>query len=311
MPPGPTSSSNSPPGERHAIVAASLSAALAFVSRTNPPDRLYHYASAAGLIGILTKKTIFASHIASLNDLTEQHFAESIILEELARIGTFSGFSEVRAAAIQAFQRSRLPAFVACFCESGDNVPMWMGYGGNGIGYALGFDFSALRTSRVGHLVPVRYGAESCRNVSRSLVMWFMQTVNSRAVNATAHGQATLDRVVASGLLSSLVVALQILAASSKVEDFSHEAEWRIVAPIDINATGDDAVTLKFRDRNGLVIPYFEHWLPVNSAGGVNLRYLRFGPSLHDTGVAELATFLLRANAVPDVIPCAASAKTR
>jgi hypothetical protein len=49
------------------------------------PAVLYHYTSMDGLVGIVTNKQIWASHVPYLNDRTEQEHIWSLILEKAQR----------------------------------------------------------------------------------------------------------------------------------------------------------------------------------------------------------------------------------
>jgi hypothetical protein len=57
--------------------------------RQTPSSLIYHYTNAGGLIGILERKRIYATHYMYLNDLSEIRYGEDmisrILLEELEK----------------------------------------------------------------------------------------------------------------------------------------------------------------------------------------------------------------------------------
>src|SRR5438132_12764432 len=50
----------------------------------DPPTIIYHYTRQSGLLGIVTKKEIWASHTQYLNDVREFRHAMEIVKEELS-----------------------------------------------------------------------------------------------------------------------------------------------------------------------------------------------------------------------------------
>src|SRR4051794_37392114 len=89
------------------------------------PKRLYHYTTLAGLMGIVSDSTLWASDARFLNDSSELSYAaqliDGVVTEQVAGVTsdllrdalpTRSGFAN-------GFEYGRRP-FVACFCEEDD-----------------------------------------------------------------------------------------------------------------------------------------------------------------------------------------------
>jgi len=134
-----------------------------------PPGTLFHYTTAAGLLGIVEKAKLWATHFEYLNDPSEGRYAQELVARVLAEAkkayeakseapkeikagGGIIGFvgqmitrviTKPRVADAITGKLSILDqhggAYIACFCRNGDLLSQWRGYGGSGDGYALGF----------------------------------------------------------------------------------------------------------------------------------------------------------------------------
>jgi hypothetical protein len=130
---------------------------------------VFHYTDSAGLLGILSSKSVFATHYRYLNDVSEGGLIRDLILpileDEIAEInpklrerGLLKGFYEthgVRGNRLQAegFYTSLVnsldnttPPFVLSFCRHTEDktikhglLSQWRGYAGSA-GFAIEFD---------------------------------------------------------------------------------------------------------------------------------------------------------------------------
>ena len=111
----------------------------------NPPERLYHYTTADGLLGILESRTVWATHINYLNDKHELHHAEKVLSLELRERAERSDVNvEERQALLAAAEslekhRSDREAYVFSLTENGDQLSQWRAYGSSATGYSLGW----------------------------------------------------------------------------------------------------------------------------------------------------------------------------
>lgn len=139
-------------------------------------EEVIHYTSASGLHGIVTSKTIWATHTSFLNDTEEvvgffdrvlpillrpefeRHWKELEDLPSLAQVGVLSeekAFNHYLKRIVDAFKEAELRTqdhYVTSFCAT--NVPwisehgllsQWRGYGVDG-GYAIVFDSAGLES---------------------------------------------------------------------------------------------------------------------------------------------------------------------
>ncbi len=136
------------------------------------PDLLYHYTDQVGLLGILEKKAIWATHVRYLNDATEwirgleiyrQCIEEAVDKGEVERTVHLLYPNIRESLVLEASQALRtflqqltdplddVHCFVTSFCEPrvnkfnsnewvGDDLSQWRGYSGGSGGFAIGFD---------------------------------------------------------------------------------------------------------------------------------------------------------------------------
>lgn len=115
---------------------------------------LYHYTSIETFYKMLEKSLIvtednnllikfWATHCDFLNDQTEGKLFEQCLLRNLNEYAHLSNH-ELTDEEIKRFNQlyNVLDSFIISFSEHRDSLDMWRGYGGNGKGVCLGFDFS-------------------------------------------------------------------------------------------------------------------------------------------------------------------------
>src|SRR6266568_9698688 len=162
------------PKERRAV--AELEASYRRVSLKPSeaiPSLLYHYTSAAGLVGIVKSGILWASNFFNLTDSTEIHYGRQLVQEIIReRLATEpSGKSRTMLALVdKALEDTKkgIEFYIACFCTKRDLLSQWRAYGSAKGRFSIGFDTvewsAGLRYSRV---VYKRY--EQRRKIERSI----------------------------------------------------------------------------------------------------------------------------------------------
>jgi hypothetical protein len=112
------------------------------------PSTLYHYTGAPGLLGILQTHELWATNALYLNDAKEVHYGH-----DLGRqfINSFSPDSRIHKNLrrglgyfVSMTNQANVNNYVVSFCAKPDLLSQWRAYGGNGTGFAIGFDRSEL-----------------------------------------------------------------------------------------------------------------------------------------------------------------------
>jgi hypothetical protein len=116
-----------------------------------PNNKLFHYTTADGVLGIIGKNEIWATSAYYLNDSAEITYGYGVLKEALQTwiasrpitdeslaVGTardlLRGFGE------DLLNKNLIsPIYLACFCEEDNLLSQWRAYGQAG-GYSLGFD---------------------------------------------------------------------------------------------------------------------------------------------------------------------------
>jgi len=146
----------------------------------NPPECLYHYTTALGLLGMLEKGRLWATNARFMNDPTEGRYAQGLVREVLkeeaatyeqsiAKISEGQNWFErllqkfsYRGPEIKSWIANTLQVldrrnvFVCCFCPDGDLLSQWRGYGATGAGYAVGFETVKLKSVRQSPYTQIR-----------------------------------------------------------------------------------------------------------------------------------------------------------
>jgi hypothetical protein len=239
--------------------------------RQKPERMVYHYTNAAGLIGILKSKSIWATSHLHLNDRLEFKTAAKLFAQKLAQSSLtkpqrrfFMGFVE----------EQQKPRFVMSFSEHHDRLSQWRAYGG-GEGYALGFSednpiFKSAQEVSFG-LVKCVYKRAKQAEFCGILIAEFQELV------ASNHGMNEFDleqQIRTFFRHYEWTYAVALLSASFKHWGFREEGEWRLVSQYP-----DDLVSkLDYRTGNFGVTPYYA--LPLSlSDTKAHLDRLVVGPN--------------------------------
>ena len=241
---------------------------------SDAPPILYHYTAPEGLLGIIESRTLWATDAEFLNDAQELQFGRAELREALLRAAeelsadsgaydaAVSRATVMRSAADHLeppgglwLEKQAHSVHVACFCEAGDLLSQWRGYGQSG-GVAIGFRAEALCAVEVRmpdgtpvsehayviqerpRLVKIRYGEEAIRPVIDDVLARI-------APEPTGHPGVQ-------GFHRARSIVLPALA-TIKHSAFVEEREWRL-----IQMTSHGELTLLHRAGPLGVIPYIQ-----------------------------------------------------
>lgn len=285
-----------------------------------PPGILYHYTTTAGLMGIINNSFLWATDVRHLNDTEEFVFGHREVVKQLDCAlkdrsksdpqyrsrprrdlpgGSYDEFLKVVGAAVNSIFSVAMCG-VVCFCEAGDLLSQWRGYGGT-LGYAIGFDSSNLAgivRNEFIPLSPVCYlGSETSKR----------QEATSTEVRNTVktHWNTWLDSaegpdVDMTRVLMNFTALEMAMSAQIKAGAFREEQEWRIA---DVQQIGEEAI--KFRQGTLGITPYLE-LLKDSTRGAPNLlpiKAITVGPGpAAATRITAVRLLLQEAGYDPDQI---------
>lgn len=174
---------------------------------------LFHYTNIKGLIGILSKLELWSSDCRFLNDGREIIYARDIFFNEVEKLN-LPPLELGASYLIPNLGLELYRIFVTCFCEKGDLLSQWRGYGKEQ-GYAIGFDFNLYEDNDKFEISKIQYGINNPKE--------FFSEELERAPQISAHPGVT-DYHVSEMMLPRF--------AQVKHPSFVEEQEWRLIFQI-------------------------------------------------------------------------------
>lgn len=261
-----------------------------------PSVPLAHYTSAAGLTGVLTSKSLWATHIRFLNDSKEFVHAVSLAREFLQeRRRRFAGvetglLTDALLARVDAMPGN---TWIASFSEDGDRLSQWRGYCPAG-GYVINFRAQRLidlASQQQFILARCTYSRDEQASLVESLLdATYENFVDYRAPPPNDGLIADENRV---GYFCAQWFFPKMLRLGSVMKDpaFREEKEWRLIGGL-----YKPHVTPSYRCNGPLVVPHRLFNLVLGGTLEDTVEGITIGPSI-DQELAELGLSCLRASA--------------
>ncbi|MEC5396699.1 DUF2971 domain-containing protein [Uliginosibacterium sp. H1] len=230
-------------------------------SEATPPSTLYHYTSAAGLLGMIQGKSLHATHYAHLNDRVDGIFGMSVLekqIDTLARDLAIesTGLPDTRYK--PSYFQDGNDLFVCCFSSKFDHHGQWMEYGDRGQGYALEFSSHGLATIGRSHggstqprLLKVLYKKDEQDKLIAHAKELTLAFIKERAGSCSSKYEKD---VFHSNCLRVLAENLYLYCFAMKDPRFADEEEWRLCIPMDRKAEEQ----ISFRSGKYGITPYIE-----------------------------------------------------
>jgi len=300
---------------------------LGRLTRGQPPETIFHYTTAAGLLGIVRSNRLWASDLLYMNDSTEVEYGRQLIIDVAAEVA-----GEAKCPMAQMLCKSintvLYPVgmvgggfYAACFCEEGDLLSQWRGYSGGVGGYALGFrvrDLQHVRAStpeRKFVLRPVVYDPTHQRDLIRA----FLLEVDCALAELLNGDLAEREQDVHG--IAYVTIQRQMLECMLTMKNpaFKEEREWRLIHYRSGYGREPEA-TVDYRPTRSFIVPYValditpmgpeildhmppEHQVDVRAHNRVPLSTVIVGPSGHpQAAVAAIRTMIRDLHMNADVI---------
>jgi hypothetical protein len=270
----------------------------------DPPRLLYHYTSAEGLLGMLEGRQLWATNVRFMNDTTELGYGIGQVREVLQEPVTRRGRRHPRSERASRQNREDILAmladteantkhFAVCFCENGDLLSQWRGYGALGSGFAVGLhgkklcDFTA----------PFLPGAPPNLGVILRRVIYDMRIQKSLVRRWIKYIDAGADAQAAFPILRMLYECLVCF----KDPGFKEEREWRLIQQGRVG--GDDICKESFRAREGRIVTYLPLSFPsraearsARKPAGSNfpVAAITYGPTVDDVAAGHALRALVK-----------------
>lgn len=237
------------------------------LGQEQPGERLYHYTTLAGLLGILNSGTMWASDLGFLNDPEEITYGSKVIHDHVSKRLERSDDPITKAACVSILEATRFRAdswkgpYSRCFSfslsEADDLLSQWRGYAPNRDGVSIGFSSEALeeRAKRQWfRFIRCRYELKEQEALVNRLVD---RVVAEAHVAPDATTYLTDGRLEPSAWNEWSIPGVMVLSATFKRQSFAEEHEWRMVAAAEALL----GPLTRFRMSERELIPYLEFGL--------------------------------------------------
>ena len=244
------------------------------------PEQLCHYSNVEGLKGILDSGKIWATQSGYLNDFKEVSYGRDLALD-VSRKTTHQGdvektwLNRVAQGISNGIPSEEL--YVSCFCEQGDLLSQWRGYG-QSCGYSVrlrprGRIYSRL-PEKLCSLVQVIYNPEAQRQLIKDVLDRYLDSLNRLAADFTDFLEQILQAHV-----SRTSLELESMFSRFKHPGFEEEREWRL---IHYNSASQGSPYVEYRPSNGILVPYVKLpllWDEDENPGIFQITQITCGPS--------------------------------
>lgn len=260
-----------------------------------PQERLYHYTTFNGLLGIVDTSSLWASDIRYMNDSAElKHTANLIANEVTNRIGRGHPNPDLLNQFLD-WVTHRITnghmLFATSFRANGNLLSQWRGYSRIGKGVSLGFNPEVIlecaekQSFQIGRCI---YDRKEQKGLIR-------QVVDSVEHIAKTHIEPPNDSY--QKIFQEIESDLLRIAAILKHPSFKEEEEWRIVSPVITDFLKEPVL---FREGVSMLVPYIQFNLTPSSNRPIALEHLFLGPTPNITiSMNSLTMFLAKNNIRP------------
>jgi hypothetical protein len=226
---------------------------------TKPPELLYHYTTAEGLLGILDKRCLWMTAVGYVNDHTETMYAYEAAYAQFRKLAKGIPLIGPLIEPICERMRHMQPStagnqrFVACLSEHADSLGQWRGYSSMGSAYAIGFRTNVLASLSERNMIFVKclYKLEEQERLLLEWANGLAESCERSMLTGASPNEIVHDN--GGGAFDWLREYVGVrMPAFLKNSHFEPEAEWRLVRNIEwLTPAG-----ISFRPGRGTLIPY-------------------------------------------------------
>lgn len=259
-----------------------------------PPETLYHYTSQAGVLGIISKRSLRATSIHYMNDAREFAHAVEITLSILS---LYEPASEEEAHLLEYLRGvlesiEQVNVHVFSLSENGDLLSQWRAYCPKGSGYVIGFDSEKLlplMQRQDFFFAPCVYNRTDQGRIVSQLIDEVLRKFQA-GMESDTPGEEDLFKKHC----LSFVAQFLIVAPALKDPSFSEEREWRMISrPLSVKHP-----QMAHRQGTSMLIPHFEFSIG-DSPKEIPIAEVIIGPTPHPELAKESLTSYLRNQGVP------------
>lgn len=223
-----------------------------------PPERLFHYTSPAGLIGIAESKVLWATHVKFLNDAKELghavELARLVVRNHLNAPAYASAYTQPERDLLEQISRyagaASADIYLGCLSEERDLLSQWRAYCPPNGGYSLGISsdqLAKMATAQDYMLSPAVYDERVQYMVVQEII-----TTQIREFRATLTPETGLSPKDIETAGAECAREVSRFGPILKHRSFKEEREWRLIS----RSPGVNNPTVKYRAGRHSVVPY-------------------------------------------------------
>lgn len=235
---------------------------LAAIISERPPIIIYHYTDINGLLGMVEKGKIWATHVSRLNDSSEHLYGIKAVEDCVPKSMPASSMPLVDKI-LSEFKK--VHTYVTSYSTEHDLLSQWRGYSGGNVGYCLGLATNGIAT--LDHSTPLLETVIYQDHLAQKVISTMVNRID-RYLNNNQFGDVEVGF-----LLGKIRGTLAILACTIKHPGFKEENEYR-----QFYQPGATSLKLEKKFRNGRfgLTPYVE--VPFKEVGRLPLTSVTIGP---------------------------------
>ena len=199
----------------------------------DPPEILYHYTDIKGAFEIIKSKSLWLTKIQYLNDKSELSLSIDNFGQVLNKLSSKIKDNDKKKFLYEYHHQLKSFEFtnlcVASFCENGDLLSQWRGYGKSGKGISLGFTSKIFERDFPKNKVFLRkcvYDLWQQEEIITDLIDNLLKSYEICSPEISDSSKTTRKDLI--GYFNTLFLGV---APTMKNMHFSEEKEWRVILP--------------------------------------------------------------------------------
>ncbi|MGQ3045670.1 MAG: DUF2971 domain-containing protein [Niveispirillum sp.] len=237
---------------------------------------VYHYTSVKALMSIVESRSFWASDVMYLNDAREVAYGADLFKGKANSLVKDKSRNEQFRHAINYlcdFVGDKVGVCAVSFCFNRDLLSQWRGYGGDQ-GVSIGVSSKYISELSNYDLLRVVYDRSDQEGILEAMLLayanMFVDKFGSRVEKDNEFGEE-FDFVISASYYFEKALAI------FKDPAFSEEGEIRAFSNKYVHTK---KAGVKFRERGGVIIPYYELPLDMNRSGVFDIFTVGPGPSV-------------------------------
>ncbi len=225
------------------------------VLSTKPPERLFHYSSPSGLVGMIKSRQVWATNISFLNDAKEIEHAVDYAKNAIENFEKKNNWTEDEIELLKEMHRNAGSAakriYIFSLTEERDLLSQWRAYCPSSGGYSIGISSTQLQimaSKQKFFLCKCIYEHNLQYRIVSEIIVQFIERYHSLK-NPDSNQQEIIKKIS-----WEFAQTLARFGPILKHPAFKEEKEWRLISEV----IDEKHPQIDFRPSQSTIIPYFK-----------------------------------------------------